>query len=156
MNQQNDNVPLEQPIEQQVAPEAPAKKKKRSLSPAALNAMTMVLFSTILTLICLAPIGYFAMKKMPKPMGMIDLQALVNENQNTIINALGNSGEITEHQRMLAQQQAQQFATKLSKSVEETAKECGCVLINKAAVLTEKQAGVLVDYTDKIRQDIKK
>lgn len=155
MTQDNNTTP-EQLVKQQRKQQAIDKKEKRSISANTLSSITMVLFSTILTLVCLAPIGYFAMKKIPKPIGVIDLQVLVNENQNTIINALGNSSEISEHQRMLAQKQAQEFATKLSQSVENTAKECGCVLINKAAVLTEKQAGVLVDYTDKIRQDIKK
>lgn len=155
MTQDNNTTP-EQLVKQQRKQQAIDKKEKRSISANTLSSITMVLFSTILTLVCLAPIGYFAMKKIPKPIGVIDLQVLVNENQNAIINALGNSSEISEYQRMLAQKQAQEFATKLSQSVENTAKECGCVLINKAAVLTEKQAGVLVDYTDKIRQDIKK
>lgn len=117
---------------------------------------TIVLASSILTLLCLIPFGYIFSQKIPNPIGVVDLQKLVDENQSVIMGAFINSPEISEQQRMLAHQQAQQFANKLSKAVENTAKECKCVLINKAAVLTEKQNGVLVDYTDKIRQEVKK
>lgn len=132
------------------------KPKKKAKSGNWVSAMTMVIASTILTLLCLIPFGYAFLQKIPNPVGVVDLQKLVDENQSTIVAALMTSPDVSEQQRMLAQQQAQQFATKLSKAVEETAKECKCVLINKAAVLTDKQAGVLVDYTDKIRQEVKK
>lgn len=136
--------------------EAKTSKPKKEGSSKWMTTLSMILGSTILTLLCLIPFVYVINQKLPKPIGVIDLQKLVDENQSVIIGAFTNSDEISDQQRMLAHQQAQQFATKLSQAVEATAKECQCVLINKAAVLTESQKGVLVDYTDKIRKEVKK
>lgn len=131
------------------------KKLKPAKNHNWMTTATIVLASSILTLLCLIPFGYIFSQKMPNPIGVVDLQKLVDENQNTILGAIINSPDISEQQRMLAHQQAQEFASKLTKAVEETAAECQCVLINKAAVLTENQKGVLVDYTDKIRKKVK-
>lgn len=133
----------------------PVKKKRQWLSEKGLNTLTMVIASTLLTFVCLSPLLYLMNKKIPKPMGVIDLQALVNENQNAIVNTFSNSTEISEEQRADAMKKTQDFAIKLNKAVADKAIECGCVLVNKAAVLTEQQDGVIVDYTDKIRQEVK-
>lgn len=53
---------------------------KRFLSEKGLNNLMIMFFSTLLTLLCLLPIGYLLNKKIPKPVGIIDLQLLVNLN----------------------------------------------------------------------------
>ena len=128
---------------------------KRFLSEKGLNNLMIMFFSTLLTLLCLLPIGYLLTKKIPKPVGIIDLQLLVNENQNAILTSFSNSSEITEEQRAAAIKKAQEFTSKLNKAVSEKAIECQCVLINKAAVLADKPSTALVDYTDEIRKEIK-
>lgn len=128
---------------------------KRFLSEKGLNNLMIMFFSTLLTLLCLLPIGYLLTKKIPKPVGIIDLQLLVNENQNAILTSFSNSSEITEEQRAAAIKKTQEFTSKLNKAVAEKATECQCVLINKAAVLADKPSTALVDYTDEIRKEIK-
>lgn len=145
----------EEDLVTQSSKQADDKKINSDRSTKVIATLTVAMISTIITLICLIPFGFIFNKKIPNPIGVVDLQKLVDENQNTILGAIINSPDISEQQRMLAHQQAQEFASKLTKAVEETAAECQCVLINKAAVLTENQKGVLVDYTDKIRKKVK-
>ena len=117
--------------------------------------MLLVFMSALLTLVCLAPVGYLMYKKVPKPIGIIDVQEIVNENQRDIISAFSNSEYISEQQKVDSLNKAQMFTAKLNKAVEEVSEECGCVLINKAAVLTEAKSNVMVDYTDTVRNKVK-
>lgn len=130
-------------------------KTKRFLSEKTLNNLMLVCFSTLLTLLCLIPIGYLLTKKIPKPVGVIDLQSLVNENQNAILTSFSNSAEISEEQRAAAINRTQIFTARLNKAVAEKAIQCQCVLINKAAVLADKPNTALVDYTEEIRKAVK-
>lgn len=130
-------------------------KTKRFLSEKTLNNLMLVFFSTLLTLLCLIPIGYLLTKKIPKPVGVIDLQLLVNENQNAILTSFSNSAEISEEQRAAAINRTQIFTARLNKAVAEKAIQCQCVLINKAAVLADKPNTALVDYTEEIRKAVK-
>lgn len=131
------------------------KLKRNWLSESMLNGMLLVFMSALLTLICLAPVGYLMYKKVPKPIGIIDVQEIVNENQRDIISAFSNSEYISEQQKVDSLNKAQMFTAKLNKAVEEVSEECGCVLINKAAVLTEAKSNVMVDYTDTVRNKVK-
>ena len=111
-----------------------------------LDAFNFVMFDTI---------GYLLTKKIPKPVGVIDLQLLVNENQNAILTSFSNSAEISEEQRAAAINRTQIFTARLNKAVAEKAIQCQCVLINKAAVLADKPNTALVDYTEEIRKAVK-
>lgn len=132
------------------------KLKKHWLSESMLNAMLLVFMSALLTLLCLLPVGYLMYKKVPKPMGIIDIQAIVNENQRDIVAAFSNSEFISEEQKLASLEKARMFTERLNDAVEEVSEECECVLINKAAVLTEAKSGVMVDYTDKVRNKVKR
>lgn len=148
------NEPQKEVVEKKVLTKK-EKLKRNWLSESMLNAMLLVFMSALLTLICLAPVGYLMYKKVPKPIGIIDVQEIVNENQRDIISAFSNSEYISEQQKVDSLNKAQMFTAKLNKAVEDVSEECGCVLINKAAVLTEAKSNVMVDYTDTVRNKVK-
>lgn len=153
-----DNKPQEEKQKEVVEKKVLTKKEKLKrnwLSESMLNGMLLVFMSALLTLVCLAPVGYLMYKKVPKPIGIIDVQEIVNENQRDIISAFSNSEYISEQQKVDSLNKAQMFTAKLNKAVEEVSEECGCVLINKAAVLTEAKSNVMVDYTDTVRNKVK-
>lgn len=153
-----DNKPQEEKQKEVVEKKVLTKKEKLKrnwLSESMLNGMLLVFMSALLTLVCLAPVGYLMYKKVPKPIGIIDVQEIVNENQRDIVSAFSNSEYISEQQKVDSLNKAQMFTAKLNKAVEEVSEECGCVLINKAAVLTEAKSNVMVDYTDTVRNKVK-
>lgn len=109
------------------------------------------LLSTFITLLAIAPVGYIAYRNRPPQVATVDLQKLVEEQQQTIINAL-SKGAPTDAQRTDAASQTETFAKKLSKTVDDLGAECKCVIVNKAALL----GGALVDYTDLVRERLTK
>lgn len=131
------------------------KKEGFLLSENMLNSMILVVFSALLTLLCASPVGFLLYKKIPKPVGVIDLQAIVMENQREITAAFTSSEYISEEQKSASIARAQAFTTKLNDAVEKKAEDCGCVLVNKAAVLTEAREGIMIDYTNDIRKMVK-
>ena len=83
----------------------------------------------------------------------VDLLLLVEENQAQAFAMLGNGTNVlTEEQRAKLEDSSANFAIRLSSAVEQLGEECQCVIVNKAAIL----GGVAVDYTDLIRERIKK
>ena len=59
--------------------------------------------------------------------------------------------DFLDEQRAVAQQLTVDFARKLSATVDALGQECGCVIVNKAALL----GGVAIDYTDQVRARIR-
>lgn len=117
-----------------------------------IGAAVPVVLSIFLTLLVLAPIGYIAWRNLPVRVVTVDLQALVEEDQKHLLEVLGKDGEVTDEQRSAANKLAADFAKKLSATVDELGQECHCVIINKAALL----GGVAVDYTDLVRDRMKR
>ncbi len=107
-------------------------------------------FSSILTMVALAPIAYVANKNLPKRIASVDLQKLVEEEQEKAMKILG-SGSLTDEQRSSLQKVTIEFAIKLSVEVEKLGAECACILVNKAALL----GGGADDFTDLIRERMK-
>lgn len=110
-----------------------------------------VLLSTLLTLLALAPVAYVVNRNMPPRLATVDLQALVDEEQKRTFDVIGHNGELSDEQRAVAQQLTIDFARKLSSTVDAIGRECGCVIVNKAALL----GGMAVDYTDQVRTRLK-
>jgi hypothetical protein len=137
--------------------EAPPQTDPGGTQPAAvvrpdrLRQVVPVLLSTLLTLLVLAPVAYVVNRKLPPRLATVDLQALVEEEQKRTLDVIGKGGELGDEQRAVAQQLTVEFARKLSSTVDALGQECGCVIINKAALL----GGVAIDYTDQVRARIR-
>lgn len=113
--------------------------------------LVQAVVSTFLTLCVLAPVAYVMSRNWPLPTATVDLQALVEENQQRVIKVLGAPDEASEAKQQVAEAMTVAFAKKLSASVEALAQDCGCVLINRAALL----GGSAIDYTDQLRERLK-
>lgn len=121
--------------------------------PVTTNLLTTALLSTCFTLLALSPVAYMAYKHTPPQVATVDLQKIVEEDQKRLVDLLGaKSGNVSEDQRGLAEKMTVDFAKRLSATVDQLGVECHCVLINKAALL----AGTATDYTDIVRERIKK
>ena len=115
-----------------------------------MSVLTTALVSTVFTLIALAPVAYSIYKHTPPQVATVDLQKLVEEDQKRLLDLIGVGG--SSDKQALADKMTADFAKKLSVVVDELGKECHCVVINKAALL----AGTATDYTDIVRERIKK
>ncbi|WP_459203439.1 hypothetical protein ACQVRV_00235 (plasmid) [Ralstonia pseudosolanacearum] len=124
---------------------APAEKDRLRIAVPAL-------LSAFVTLLALAPMGYVLYRNMPPRLATVDLQLLVEEDQKRMLDVLGKAGDVTDEQRATAEKLTVDFAKKLSATVDELGKECGCVIVNKAALL----GGITIDYTDQVRTRIKR
>jgi hypothetical protein len=122
-------------------------------SRAGFGILTTALVSTCITLIALFPIGYTAYKHSPAPLATVDLQKIVEEDQKRLLDLIGASGgNVSDDKRAVGEKMTAEFAKRLSTAVEQLGLECHCVIINKAALL----AGTATDYTDLLRERIKK
>lgn len=119
--------------------------------PSVMRYVVQAVVSTLLTLCVLAPVAYVMSRNWPAPMATVDLQMLIEENQKQVMEMLGSPDEASEARREVAEAMTVAFAKKLSASVEALAQDCGCVLINKAALL----GGQALDYTDLLRERLK-
>lgn len=115
-----------------------------------MSVLTTALVSTVFTLVALAPVAYSIYKHTPPQVATVDLQKLVEEDQKRLLDLIGVGG--SSDKQALADKMTADFAKKLSVVVDELGKECHCVVINKAALL----AGTATDYTDIVRERIKK
>ena len=122
-----------------------------AVPPDRLRHVVPVLLSTLLTLLALAPVAYVVNRNLPPRLATVDLQALVDEEQKRTLDVIGQGGELSDEQRAVAQQLTIDFARKLSSTVDAIGQECGCVIVNKAALL----GGMAVDYTDQVRTRLK-
>lgn len=119
--------------------------------PDRLRYLAPALLSTLLTLLALAPVAYVINRNLPPSVATVDLQALVEEEQKRTLDVIGKGSEVSDEQRAVAQQLTVDFARKLSGTVDALGRECGCVIVNKAALL----GGVAIDYTDQVRARMK-
>lgn len=115
-----------------------------------MTVLTTALVSTVFTLLALAPVEYSIYKHTPPQVDTVDLQKLVEEDQKRLLDLIGVGS--SPDKGALADKMTAEFAKKLSVVVDEVGKECHCVLVNKAALL----AGTATDYTDIVRERIKK
>lgn len=112
----------------------------------------VVVSAVLLTLLALAPVAYKAYQALPPHVAQVDLQKLVEEEQQQTITFLEKGGNVTEEQRAAFEKRTVAFAKALSGQIDQLGTECKCVIVNKAAVL----GGSVIDYTDLIRQRMKK
>lgn len=113
---------------------------------------TTALVAVFLTLLALAPVGYAAYRALPPRVATVDLQKLVEEEQKRTVDLITSKGTVSDDQRAAVERLTVDFAKKLSANVDALGTECKCVIVNKAALL----GGVTVDYTDVIRERLKR
>ncbi len=110
----------------------------------------MVLVSVLITLLALLPIIYSLSRHFPPRIATVDLQKLIEEDQEHLLKKIAQDGPVTQEQRAMMQMLTADFARKMSHAMETLGKECGCVLVNKSALL----GGSTVDYTNWIRKRV--
>lgn len=150
-------------MDNQAATETPNIPEANQVTPAqtsnpkpvreGMGLLSTALVSTCFTLIALTPIGYMIYKHTPPQVATVDLQKIVEEDQKRLLDLIGaTGGNVSDDKRAVGEKMTAEFAKKLSMTVEQLGQECHCVVINKAALL----AGTATDYTDLVRERIKK
>lgn len=115
---------------------------------------SIVVWSVVINLLVVLPLGYWVFYKRQQSFGTVDLQYLIQQEQDKWFKQLQAAGG----QQMNSQTNlvlTQQFAQKLDKAVGEVASECKCVLLNKAALLTPNTGGI-TDYTQAVYERVGK
>lgn len=117
------------------------------------DSIATVAVSVFVTLLALTPIGYMAVRSMPPRIATVDLQKLIEEEQQKAIEVITRAnGSVSSEQIAALEKQTVDFAKNLSKSIEALGAQCNCVILNKAALL----GGATIDYTDLVRDQVKK
>lgn len=116
-----------------------------------LQALSIALLSTVLTLLAMAPLAYVAYRNQPPRLVTVDLQRLLEEQQQKTIDLLKKGGGLSEEQRLAAEKLTIDFAKALSATVDILGQDCRCVIVNKAAIL----GGAAIDYTELVREKLR-
>lgn len=113
--------------------------------------LLIAILSALISVAVIFPVGYHMYKKAYNPIGVVDLQKLMQEHQERMLTHTkgGQSGE-SEQIRYFIERETASFAKKISDGVDVIGKSCGCILINKAALLTTV-GNTTVDYTNQLR-----
>lgn len=118
-----------------------------------------VLASAVVAMAVTYP-GLYMIKKSQTKVGVVDVQALLVEHEQKVTKqlyanqGLYQNGDTASLNNGAIEQQTKQFIQKMEASIDEINQNCDCVLINKAALLT--QSGNVIDYTQKVREAIEK
>jgi hypothetical protein len=88
------------------------------------------------------------------PVVVVDVQKLISDEQETLLKTFNNGDPVhmTDDAKNKATQHAGDYAKRLSAALDQLGTQCGCVVVNKAAVL----AGDAPDLTDLIARRIAK
>ena len=124
-----------------------------------ISGLKFVIATALISLLATFP-GLYLVKKSQVKVGVVDVQALLVEHEKKVTQQLyANQGlyqnsDAASLNSGAVEEQTKQFLLKLEGSIDEINNNCGCVLINKAALLT--QSGNVVDYTQKVREALEK
>lgn len=88
------------------------------------------------------------------PVVVVDVQKLISDEQETLLKTFNNGDPVhmTDDAKNKATQHAGDYAKRLSAALDQLGTQCGCVVVNKAAVL----AGDAPNLTDLIAKRIAK
>lgn len=88
------------------------------------------------------------------PVVVVDVQKLISDEQEALLKTFNNGDPVhmTDDAKNKATQHAGDYAKRLSAALDQLGAECGCVVVNKAAVL----AGAAPDLTDQVSRGIAK
>lgn len=124
-----------------------------------ISGLKFVIATALISLLVTFP-GLYLVKKSQVKVGVVDVQALLVEHEKKVTQQLyANQGlyqnsDAASLNSGAVEEQTKQFLLKLEGSIDDINNNCGCVLINKAALLT--QSGSVVDYTQKVREALEK
>ena len=124
-----------------------------------ISGLKFVIATALISLLVTFP-GLYLVKKSQVKVGVVDVQALLVEHEKKVTQQLyANQGlyqnsDAASLNSGAVEEQTKQFLLKLEGSIDDINNNCGCVLINKAALLT--QSGNVVDYTQKVREALEK
>lgn len=113
------------------------------------------LVSVCASLVLGAPLVYFwTQRERPASVVVVDVQKLISDERDTLLKTFNNGDPVhmTDDAKNKATQHAGDYAKRLSGALDQLGAECGCVVVNKAAVL----AGAAPDLTDLIARRIAK
>lgn len=110
--------------------------------------LLIAILSALISVAVIFPVGYNMYKKAHNPIGVVDLQKLMQEHQERML--VQTNGGQSEQMRPLVERETANFAQRISTGVDAIGKSCGCILINKAALLTTV-GNTTVDYTNQLR-----
>lgn len=143
-------------IEKSVGTVTPAQESVQPVRKNWLDMVTIAIISSLISVLVISPFLYKGYKLIPKKIGVVDVQKLVEENQSVIISRMQqNNGMVNDDERNDYLQSTANFAKSLSITLEDLEKSCHCILLNKAALLTTSTSGV-VDYTNEARASLQK
>ena len=124
-----------------------------------ISGLKFVIATALISLLVTFP-GLYLVKKSQVKVGVVDVQALLVDHVKKVTQQLyANQGlyqnsDAASLNSGAVEEQTKQFLLKLEGSIDDINNNCGCVLINKAALLT--QSGNVVDYTQKVREALEK
>ena len=124
-----------------------------------INGLKFVIATALISLLVTFP-GLYLVKKSQVKVGVVDVQALLVEHEKKVTQQLYANQGLYQNSYAASlnsgavEEQTKQFLLKLEGSIDDINNNCGCVLINKAALLT--QSGNVVDYTQKVREALEK
>ena len=124
-----------------------------------ISGLKFVIATALISLLVTFP-GLYLVKKSQVKIGVVDVHALLVEHEKKVTQQLyANQGlyqnsDAASLNSGAVEEQTKQFLLKLEGSIDDINNNCGCVLINKAALLT--QSGNVVDYTQKVREALEK
>ncbi|KWF83478.1 hypothetical protein WL94_23920 [Burkholderia cepacia] len=111
--------------------------------------------SVCASLLLAAPLVYcWTQRERVAPVVVVDVQKLISDEQETLLKTFNNGDPVhmTDDAKNNATQHAGDYAKRLSTALDQLGTQCGCVVVNKAAVL----AGDAPDLTDLIARRIAK
>ncbi|RXV64167.1 hypothetical protein D1006_40935 [Burkholderia stabilis] len=111
--------------------------------------------SVCASLVLAAPLVYcWTQREKAAPVVVVDVQKLISDEQDTLLKTFNNGDPVhmTDDAKNKATQHAGDYAKRLSAALDQLGTQCGCVVVNKAAVL----AGDAPDLTDLIARRIAK
>ncbi|WP_340601063.1 hypothetical protein [Acinetobacter sp. HZNU-JH01] len=124
-----------------------------------LNITKFVMATAFISSLITIP-GLYIVKQGQTKIGVVDVQALIMEHEKKVTQQLyANQGAYQSNESAalnsgVVEEQTKQFVQRMESSIDEINKDCGCVLINKAALLT--QTGNVSDYTQTVREALAK
>lgn len=116
-----------------------------------LRDVVLVAISVFISLIFLVGNNWLWSINQPR-YAVIDVQGLLTNRQKEIGDLVMKKGS-TEDDRVKALELAQRFGKDLDAMLQNITKECGCILLNKSALLVPEG---LKDYTEEVRKRLDK
>lgn len=106
--------------------------------------------STLLMLLVLAPAAYKLYVNRPPQIATVDLAQLLKEEETRFSSKL--TASMSDEARKGVADSVEAYGKRLSVEVDKLSQECGCVLINKAAILGTAN---VTDMTPVLRERVK-